>query len=143
MSKKRRRGGQPGNRNAVKHGFYSSYLTPREVRELFKVLDRENIDYEVALLRIKLKNALRLDPGNRRLLQEASRLLAKRYAVACKVVGSEKTVLKKVFHLIFERIAYNLKNELKLNPKNSLKKSTKPIKLDPEKDTKIDRTDRT
>jgi hypothetical protein len=136
MLSKRKRGGQPGNRNAVRHGFYSAYLNPREIRELLKVLDREGIDREVAVMRIKLKHALRLAPGNRRLLLEASRLMAKRYALTYEVVGSEKTMLKKAFRLIFERIGENLQNEVKLNRKNSLEKNKKRIKLNHEKSLK-------
>ena len=136
MLKKRKRGGQPGNRNAVRHGFYSSNLTPREIRELLKVLEREGIDREVAVMRIKLKHALRLAPGNRRLLVEASRLLAKRYALTYQVDGREKTVLKKAFHRIFERIGDNLQNKSRLNPENSLEKNKKRIKLNPEKPLK-------
>ena len=133
MSKIRKRGAQPCNRNAVRHGFYSSCLTPREIRELLKILDREGIDREVAILRIKLKAALRLAPGNRRLLVEASRLAAKHYALKCDVVGSEKTMLKKACHRIFELIGENFRNEAKLNRQNSLKKNRKRIKLDPGK----------
>ena len=142
MSKKRRRGAQPGNRNAVTHGFYSSCLTPREVRELLQIIDREGIDREVAIIRIKLKAALRIDPGNRRLLREASRLAAKHYALRCDVVGSEKTILKKALHQIFERIGENFRNKAKLNRKNSLEKNKKRIKLDPGKPGKKDETNR-
>ena len=136
MSTKRKRGGQPGNRNAVRHGFYSSYLTPREIREVFKVLEREGIDRQVAVMRIKLKHALRLAPGNRRILLEASRLMAKRYALTYQVDGREKTMLKKAFRLIFERIGDNFQNKSKLNRKNSLEKNEKRIKLNHEKQLK-------
>ena len=136
MSPKRKRGGQPGNRNAVTHGFYSSCLTPREIRELLQILDREGIDREVAVMRIKLKAALRIAPGNRRILLEASRLMAKHYAFTYGIVGREKTELKKVFRIIFERIGADLQNEVKLNFKNSLKKNKKRIKLDPGKSNK-------
>ena len=142
MSKIRKRGAQPGNRNAVRHGFYSSCLTPREVRELLKILDCEGIDREIAVIRIKLKAALRIDPGNRRLLAEASRLAAKHYALRCDVVGSEKTILKKACHRIFELIGENFRNEAKLNRKNSLEKNKKQIKLNHEKPGKTNTTNR-
>jgi hypothetical protein len=57
----------------------------------------------------------------------------KRYTLACDIVGRGKTVLKKAFHRIFERIGANLQNELKLNPENSLVKNKKRIKLNHEK----------
>ena len=136
MSPKRKRGGQPGNRNAVKHGFYSSALTTREIRELLQILDRERIDREVAVMRIKLKAALRLAPGNRRLLLEASRLMAKHYAFTHGVVGEEKTMLKKAFRTIFERIGVDFQNEVKLNLNNSLEKNKKRIKLNTGKSLK-------
>jgi hypothetical protein len=142
MSSKRKRGGQPSNRNAVRHGFYSANLTPREIRELFRLLERRDIDRDVAVIHIKLNHALRIAPGNRRLLLEASRLLAKQYALAYQVVGSEKTILKKVLRRVFERIGDALQNQMKLNPQNSLEKNKKRIKLDPEKQSKEQKTNR-
>ena len=50
----RRRGGQPGNRNARTHGFYSSALTPEEQEALQKAIEIKGLQPEIALLRVKL-----------------------------------------------------------------------------------------
>lgn len=51
---KRKRGGQPGNLNAYKHGFYSQRFSAGEFSDLSNVLT-ENLDGEIALLRIIIR----------------------------------------------------------------------------------------
>ena len=51
---KRRSGGQPGNTNARKHGFYSSFLLPKERRKLKEASRIEGLDNELSILRYKL-----------------------------------------------------------------------------------------
>ena len=53
-SKKRRSGAQPGNNNARKHGFYSSYLPPAERRKLREASGLQGLQHEMELLRVKL-----------------------------------------------------------------------------------------
>jgi hypothetical protein len=52
----RRRGGQPGNRNAVKHGLYSHWFSPQEHRRLDRdilgQLDDEEIGLNILIDRI-------------------------------------------------------------------------------------------
>jgi hypothetical protein len=50
---KRRRGGQPGNGNALRHGLYSKYFTEAEMHGLDENLKGEFHD-EIALARIQL-----------------------------------------------------------------------------------------
>jgi len=76
---KRRRGGQKGNRNACKHGFYSTALNPAQESQLWNIAGLEGVDPEMALIRVKLQSCLQQDPGNRRLIREASRLIVKWY----------------------------------------------------------------
>ena len=52
--RKRQRGGQPDNRNALKHGFYSSFITPAERRKLRKAAGAVGLKHELDLLRVKL-----------------------------------------------------------------------------------------
>ena len=47
---KRRRGGQKGNRNARKHGFYSASLSPDQTRQVWDMTTLEGVDPEVALM---------------------------------------------------------------------------------------------
>ena len=93
---KRKRGGQEGNRNACKHGFYSAALSPAETRELWTITDQEGVDPELALIRVKLQSSLERDPGNRRVVREASRLLVKWYSDNYGLDSIERNYLKAV-----------------------------------------------
>ena len=57
----RKRGGQPGNQNARKHGFYSKQFTPEQIEQLEAADDLRDLGPEIALMRVKL-NALLDDP---------------------------------------------------------------------------------
>ena len=57
----RKSGGQPGNQNARKHGFYSRHFTPDQAKQLEDAGDLRDLGPEIALLRVKL-NALLDDP---------------------------------------------------------------------------------
>ena len=51
---KRKPGGQPGNWNAFKHGFYSRRFKPLEVRDLESVL-ADGLEDEISLLRVIIR----------------------------------------------------------------------------------------
>ena len=102
---KRKRGGQEGNRNACKHGFYSAALNPAETRELWTITNQEGVDPELALIRVKLQSSLQRDPGNRRVVREASRLLVKWYSESYGLDSIERNYLKAVVDNFLE-IAY-------------------------------------
>jgi len=74
---KRRRGGQPGNQNARKHGFYAANLTPEELAELWRAVNEKGTEPGLAVLHMKLLFVLRHDPRNPRLLRELARLYNK------------------------------------------------------------------
>jgi len=93
---KRRRGGQEGNRNARKHGFYSVALSPSETRELWNITNLQGVDPEIALIRVKLQSSLQHDPGNRRVVKEASRLLIKWYSENYGLDVTDRDYLKTV-----------------------------------------------
>jgi hypothetical protein len=76
-TRRRKRGGQPGNQNARKHGFYSSAMTPEELSEFWQGLKRGTGDRELPAFRAKLASALRASPGNPRIIKEAARLMTK------------------------------------------------------------------
>ncbi len=99
---KRKRGGQQGNQNARKHGFYSSALNLAEICEFWNIINLENIDPEIAVLRLKLRSVLRHDPDNRRLLVEAPRLLTKWYSAKYRLDKTESAYLKKVITGLLE-----------------------------------------
>ncbi len=56
---KRKRGGQPGNINALRHGFYSSLFKPLEVKDLENILSTGLKD-EIAMLRVATRRAFEL-----------------------------------------------------------------------------------
>ena len=94
--RKRRRGGQPGNQNARKHGFYSRTLAPAQASELFHITNVESIDTEEAVFRLKLRSVLQYDPGNRRVLGEALKVLIKWLCARYEPGTADKQYLKKL-----------------------------------------------
>jgi hypothetical protein len=101
---KRKRGAQPGNQNARKHGFYSVNMSLQEINEFWQALNLESADPEIAALRVKLSSALRSAPDNPRVLAEASRLLAKWYRSKYCLVGQDNTEFKKLVRLFVSQI---------------------------------------
>jgi hypothetical protein len=93
---KRKRGGQKGNRNASKHGFYSGTLSPAETSQLWSITNLEDVDPEIAFIRVKLQSSLQYDPGNRRVVREASRLLVKWYSANYLLDPTDRNYLKTV-----------------------------------------------
>jgi hypothetical protein len=74
---KRNRGGQPGNQNARKHGFYSRVLDDEQKRNLKYAASLKGIDEEIALLRVELISIVQHDPDNIRLISQAAGLLSR------------------------------------------------------------------
>lgn len=56
---KRKRGGQPGNINALRHGFYSSLFKPLEAKDLENILST-GLEDEIAMLRVATRRAFEL-----------------------------------------------------------------------------------
>ena len=83
---KRKSGGQPGNQNARKHGFYSNHFTPDQLKQLEDADDLRDLGPEIALLRVKL-NALLDDPEvSTELLLRAVNSLARLMAIQRRYV---------------------------------------------------------
>jgi len=99
---KRKRGGQKGNRNARKHGFYSGTLTPAQTSQLWNITNLEGVDPEIAFMRVKLQSSLQYDPGNRRVIREASRLLAEWYSANYGLDPTDRNYLKTVVENLLE-----------------------------------------
>jgi hypothetical protein len=99
---KRKRGGQKGNRNACKHGFYSGTLSPAETSQLWNITNLEGVDPEIAFIRVKLQSSLRHDPGNHRVIREASRLLVKWYSANYWLDPADRKYLKTVVENLLE-----------------------------------------
>jgi hypothetical protein len=99
---KRKCGGQKGNRNARKHGFYSGTLSPAETSQLWNITNLEGVDPEIAFIRVKLQSSLQYDPGNRRVIREASRLLVKWYSANYRLDPTDRNYLKTVVENLLE-----------------------------------------
>ena len=56
----RKRGGQPGNLNALKHGFYSKHFQKAEMQDLEEARDLQE---EIAMMRVVTKRLLRMARG--------------------------------------------------------------------------------
>ena len=56
--KKRKRGGQPGNTNAVQHGFFSRRFLKGEIETLDLMEEYNDISSEIKLVRIALDRAI-------------------------------------------------------------------------------------
>jgi hypothetical protein len=104
MELKRQRGAQPGNQNARKHGLYSSNLTVNQLCQFWNVLNLGGVEPELVAIRIKLNSALRSAPGNRRVLMEASKLLAKWYRSKHRLNIKDNVYFKKYVRSILEAI---------------------------------------
>ena len=102
---KRRRGGQPGNQNARKHGLYSRNMTPQEIAALSNTPGLEGKDLAMLALRNKVQNAIASAPQNSRVLREGSGLLAK---YSCSKLGLDRELtgyVKKIFRNILKASA--------------------------------------
>jgi|WetSurMetagenome_2_1015567.scaffolds.fasta_scaffold382112_1 hypothetical protein len=88
---KRQRGGQPGNQNALKQGFYSSVLTGVEKAQLSRVSRIIGLDEEIDLLGDRLKSLAHSDPGNVRLISQLASTIARLMRANQLAVGSVKS----------------------------------------------------
>lgn len=77
MNLNRNKGGQPGNQNARRHGFYSDLLDETQRADFEQALMVEGLDIEIALLRVKLRAVIRNDPDNIKLITRAAESLAR------------------------------------------------------------------
>ena len=102
---KRKPGGQPGNRNARKHGFYAAGLTEAEIGRFWDAVINGGLAPEVAALRIKLDAALGRDPVNCRVRRDAARLLARLYRARYGLDDEESAAFRKVIRGLLELAA--------------------------------------
>lgn len=61
-SQGRRRGAQPGNTNALKHGFYSAHFKASELRDLDAIMS-EGLSDEISALRVFTRRIIELANG--------------------------------------------------------------------------------
>lgn len=83
MAFNRKRGAQPGNRNALKHGFYAGALTHkvRDVLRRAQAIDPKELKHEIDILRTQMFQLVKNDPDNVTVLTMAMRTLVRLIAL--------------------------------------------------------------
>jgi hypothetical protein len=109
---KRKRGAQPGNHNALKHGYYSKEFNRKEKHDLDAAAEMEGIDAEIALLRYEIKKSAngRGNIKNLRILVNAALALEKLIRTRHKVFAPENKFENAVRN-VFRDIIYPLGGE--------------------------------
>jgi len=104
----RKRGGQPDNQNARKHGFYSRVLDEAERFDFELATGVEGIDDEIALLRVKIKSLLEHDPENIKLIMQATNTLAGLVKTSYNMTKEQRKGLKEAIGNVLRDIALPL-----------------------------------
>ena len=86
----RTRGGQPGNSNAVKHGFYSRKFRDLESQDLETVL-REGLGDEIALMRVMIRRVFDFANDNAGDLDSWTGTLSALGAASTRLAGMLRT----------------------------------------------------
>jgi hypothetical protein len=105
---KKKRGAQPGNANARKHGLYAAALTPEELSACLRAVNLEGTDPEIAVLRARLDAALRRGPTGPRLRRDAARLLSRCYRRCYRLDAAEYALIRKLIRSLVEAAAAQL-----------------------------------
>lgn len=87
---KRKRGAQPGNTNALRHGFYSGRFNSLEVSDLDTVLSDGLVD-EIALLRVIIRRVFELSDSDATDLDTWTRSLNTLGAASTRLAGLLRT----------------------------------------------------
>jgi hypothetical protein len=105
---RRRKGGQPGNQNARKHGFYSRVLSKAEQLEVAEAEGIEGLDEEIAVLRFKLRELLEKHPDRIDLQMKAVNALSRLMQTKYKITPQEKKNLKEAITSVLKEVAIPL-----------------------------------
>ena len=91
---KRRPGGQPGNKNALKHGYYSRIFNQEEEKDDYSsAAEVKGLDEEIALMRHVIKEAASFkDDKHMLIIVRASNALNKLIRTRFKVYGNRDRV---------------------------------------------------
>ena len=105
---KKKPGGQKGNQNARKHGFYSKVLDEKEQAAYDQAIFVEGIDEEIALLRVKMISLLERDPENIRLITQAANTLIKLILIKYDVTRNDVKSTKEAIGTVLKDVALPL-----------------------------------
>jgi hypothetical protein len=103
-----KRGAQPGNQNARKHGFYSRALDEADRLEMEEAIYVEGIDQEIALLRIKLRELIENHPDRIDLHLEAANTIARLIRTRYQISKEQKKSLKEAITKVLAEVAVPL-----------------------------------
>jgi len=96
--KKRKKGGQPGNQNGRRHGFYARIPDNKVSRYAAQARKIEGLDEEIALLRAKFRAILENDkeslPENAKIYLQAIDTLARVLKTRNNLLKTDKQDLK-------------------------------------------------
>jgi len=87
---KRKSGGQPGNLNAFKHGFYSRRFRALEISDLSSVLT-DDLDDEIALLRVIIRRVFEMADKEAETLTDWQFALSTLGAASTRLAGLLRT----------------------------------------------------
>jgi len=103
-----KKGAQPANQNARKHGFYSRALTEAEKVELDDAACVEGLDQEIALLRVKLRELVEKEPDRIDLHLEAANTIARLVRTRYQITSEQKRSLKDAIAKVLTEVAVPL-----------------------------------
>ena len=98
----RKTGGQPGNQNARRHGFYSKVLTHEKKLQLKDAVGVDGLDQEIALLRLKFRELVSAEDQDSRLINQTAETLAKLYHIKYSLSRNDSTKLKEAVASVLE-----------------------------------------
>ena len=105
METQRNRGGQKGNRNALKHGYYSKIFSKEEKADYCSAGDVEGIDEEIALMRHVIKTAASFKDDKHLLLTvRASNALNKLVRTRQKITSGRYDELQTAIRGVMENV---------------------------------------
>jgi uncharacterized phage infection (PIP) family protein YhgE len=88
--KKRKRGAQPGNINALKHGFYSRYFTQNEHNDLE---GQPALDSEIDMLRVAIQRLFsRTAEADEKTLTNSLNALARASASLARIIEANRRI---------------------------------------------------
>jgi hypothetical protein len=131
---KRQRGGQIGNQNARKHGFYSRVLDKKERQNIDLASSMEGIDEEITIIRVKLLSVLIKDPDNISLILRAIETLARLLRIKYHLRKHDGNQIKTAIGNVFREIALPLGVHLKADKPEEepcIEMSSSSVHLDP------------
>ncbi len=102
---KRPRGGQIGNHNALKHGYYSKIFTEEEKKDLCSAGEVRGLDQEIALLRHVIKEAVSIkDDKHQMLVVRAASALNKLMRTRQKIEPGQDALIRRMRY-IYKQVA--------------------------------------